>query len=83
MSTKEKTYSRKNLLGKIARRILELNEYESWNFILSKNGYSVWKDRPNDYTKLWIEVSQDITVDNLVNTLNELNRINRFEGGKQ
>lgn len=79
MCTKEKQYSKKNLIGKIARRILELNEYGNWNFILSKNTYSIWKERPNEYLKLWIDVSQDITTDNLLNTLNELNRINKNE----
>ena len=72
MSTKEKTYSRKNLLGKIARRIYELNEYSEnkYNLIITKRGYSV----------KWINGIKELTTENLEQTLKELNKI---EGGKQ
>lgn len=79
MSTKEKTYSRKNLLGKIARRIYELNEYGSWTFILDKNTYNVYEREKG----IWLNDWTELTVDNLLNTLKELNRIDKFEGGKQ
>lgn len=78
--TKEKSYSRKNLIGKIARRIYELNENGNWNFILSKNNYCLYEGTKH----IWIDNYSELTVDNLAHTLFELNRINKFmKGGKQ
>lgn len=67
MKTKEKTYSRKNLLGKIARRIYELNEYSEnkYNLIITKQGYSI----------KWINGFKELTTENLEKTLKELNNL--------
>ena len=61
-----KKYSRKNLLGKIARKIYELNQEtdEKYTLIINKNGFSI----------KWLNNIEEITTENLRNVLNKLNR---------
>ena len=67
-------YSRKNLMGKIVRKVIELNETNDFSLIIDRGTYSLW----NRDNQMWINQCTKITPQNLEKTLEELNRLSKF-----